>query len=501
MVTKEKKGLKLNFKLCNFRFFTALFIACALGVLIAFELYEYKVVDYVVAILSGTAILSVLLIFRKRSALAIIIILGFSLFYGATVGSLYDKLTDDTDYRSDYMTVRIEFVSADGERMTCSTAEGVAELSVRNSEGFEFQEGMRLTLEDVHVSSVSIVKDGEIDGYLINQSERYIVKANSVYEVKEHSPDLSESLRLGIKSATADLPIEERVIIVALLTGDKYGIDRAVYDNYKISGIAHVLAVSGLHVVFLYSAVNFLMRSLKIRKKIRVILSIPVLFLFSATCSFAPSVIRASVMLTVNSVVPAVSRRRYDSLSAMSLSALIILAFDPLDLFDYGFILSFASVFGIVTLSPVFKRLFGKLPVFLRDSLALSTSVSLATFPLLAEFFGYVSVLSAITNIVVVPVLGIFYGVLFASVLVVSLFPILSFILMPCVLVVKAISTVAGIVASIPFAVLEVSATLWFTCSYYGSGLLLSDYVFLKGEYKRAVWIIFALVILFYLVI
>lgn len=500
MHTQEKGIEKENFKLFNFRFFTVLFLFCAIGIVLGLTLFNYIIADYLVLIISGTVFLTVLLLFKKKGIIALICIVATCSFYYYTVFNLSQRVGDKTDNFYTLLEVKVEYVSADESVAHCSFFMGEASLDIKDD--YKLIEGQVLLLENATVRHAKVVDDnGFFDTFALTQNKRYHIKCDSVYTQKSFAPSISQSIRSGVKYALKDLPKETGGVIIALLTGDKYGIDPNVYTDYKNAGIAHVLAVSGLHVVFMCSAVDFLLKKCKVKKKVRAFLSIPVLFIFSATCSFAPSVIRASFMTILYKTIPAVSKKRYDTLSVMSFSAIILLLFNPLNLINYGFLLSYASVFGIIAFASKIKKLLCRLPNFLSTSLSVSTAVTISTFPLTLLFFGSLSIVSAISNIIVLPVLSLFYGIIFGVGLLTAIFPFLGVLTYPLTVVISFINGVANVLGSLAFLQIKSTSPIWFTALYYLSIIGLSDYIFMKKEFKKIVWIILICTVLFWIVL
>ncbi len=499
MYAQEEKESK---KLFNFRFFTILLFFCALGVTLAIIFYNAVIFDYIISIVSGTVILAVLFLYRKRGVALAVFILFFAIFYLYTVGVLSSRVSDDTNYSESYMQVRINYVSVDESVAYCSIPEGEGKLTVKEVEGLTLKEGMTVTLQNVTVNAIKATDGkGNFDFYSLTNRARYSVYADCVYAIDEFSPDIAESVRIGIKESGSTLPKEIKGIVVALLTGDKYGIENNTYSDYRRSGLAHILAVSGMHVVFLYSAVELLFKKCRIRKRIRAFLSVPVLFLFCMTCGFSPSVVRASLMTSLHKLIPSISCKRYDSLSSMSLAGVILLIFNPMTLFSYGFLLSFLAVFGITAFSDKVKRLFSFLPKYLGEMLSVSICANLATIPLSALFFGEISTLSLICNVLVLPVMSVFYGVLFACAIITVIFPFMNILLVALGSAVYYMNMVTGMISALPFATVKAFPPSWFIVGYYGGGVLLSDYVFLKKDIKRAIGVLFVTMIFCYLII
>lgn len=486
-------------KLFNFRFFTILFFSCALGIILAVLLYNQVLFDYVITILAGTAILAVLVVLKKKGIKWCVFISFTLIFYLYTVSSLSCLISNKTDYHVDFMEVKIEYVSVDGEYICCSFEKGEGILRLDSKDGEALKEGESVLLNNVTVQAKEVTNKNSFNIYALTQNQDYVIYAQSVHEIIDFKPSLAQSLRIGIKEAGESLPKNVKGVTIALLTGDKYGIDDSLYSGYSKSGISHTLAVSGLHVVFLCSAIEFVLRKVRLRKKIRAFITPFVLFLFCATCSFAPSVIRASVMASLHGLIPVISTKRYDSLSTMSLAGVIILSFSPFDLFSYGFVLSFLAVFGIIAFSNKFKKIFKFLPKTIAEIFATSLSANLATFPVSVLFFGEVSVIGLFVNVLVLPVLALFYGALFGGALICAIFPFLSTVLGLIGIVVEYVNLVAVLFASLPFATIAPSMPVWFLTGYYAGGLLLSDYVFMPKELKRGVLVLFLAMVLVYL--
>lgn len=494
---KEKKE---KFTLFNFRYFTYLLLFCASGVALATLLYQYVLADYIVLILSGIAILFVSLFLGKKGIKLCTFILAFAIFYLSSIGVLSYRVKGIEEIKKDFLEVKIEFISSDKSVVHCSFDMGEARLLLVDD--IALREGEVLLLSDVRINSSSVLnEDGSFNTYALTQNKRFEIEFSEIYEIRGFYPTISQTIRSSVKEATKDLPSSTGGVITALLTGDKYGIDPSVYTDYKHSGIAHVLAVSGLHVVFMCSAVDFLLKKFKVKKKTRAFLSIPVLFIFSACCSFAPSVIRASLMTSLAKIIPAISRKRYDTLSVMSLSAIILLATNPLNLINYGFALSYASVFGIVAFGNRIKAKLDFLPRFLSESLSTSTAVSITTFPLCVLFFGEVSILSFLSNIIVLPILALFYGIIFGVAIIGAIFPFLSVIIAPLCVVIAFINTIASVIGGLSFGIVRAVAPVWILIAYYICVVLLSNYAMMKKEYKIATFCMLIAVILIWLVI
>ncbi len=135
---------------------------------------------------------------------------------------------------------------------------------------------------------------------------------------------------------------EEFQLLAGLMFGDTSLMDESMYEQFRLTGIAHVLAVSGLHVGLLYAVV---LKLLKRRSAaVSAVVSGGLILVYAALSSFSVSVLRASFMIALN-MAARFAKRRYDLTSAATLTAIVFLFFNPYQLFDSGFQLSFCAAY------------------------------------------------------------------------------------------------------------------------------------------------------------
>ncbi len=217
-----------------------------------------------------------------------------------------------------------------------------------------------------------------------------------------------------------DMGGPEAQVAYALLTGNSRGMDEGLLTEVRKGGIAHIFAVSGLHIGILFGAVMLLARPLK---RYAVVPAIGVCILYAAFCAFTVSSVRAVIMCSCVGLYRTFGRK-YDFLQSISLAALIVLLFSPGDLLSAGFRLSFGACVGLGLFSGTLGRLLGRIPKMPRAAaryLSANLSVQLFTFPILLDCFGYFSVWGFVLNLVLIPLLP----VLFLTTLLFSLFALI----------------------------------------------------------------------------
>ncbi len=205
----------------------------------------------------------------------------------------------------------------------------------------------------------------------------------------------------------------------ALLLGDRTGIDYETDTNFKVSGISHIIAVSGMHLTILFSFLYLLTGR---RRLLLALLGIPAVLAFAALTGFTPSVNRAAIMQLVM-ILAMVSKREYDGPTALSFAALLLLIINPFVITTVSFQLSFACMAGILAFAEPLRGWFlaqerlGKWdssPIrFLASSLSVTLAANVFTLPLCAIHFGMVSLIGPLTNLLTLWVITyIFYAVI-----------------------------------------------------------------------------------------
>lgn len=207
----------------------------------------------------------------------------------------------------------------------------------------------------------------------------------------------------------------------ALLLGDTYDLDYETDTAFQVSGVRHVIAVSGLHVSILFGMLSFV--TLK-KRYLTALAGFPLLFVFAAVAGFTPSVTRACIMAALM-LLALLLNKEYDGPTALSFAVLGMLAANPLVITAVGFQLSVVSVAGIFLFSPGISQWLRKklgeekgrslkkrLKFWLASSVSVSLSAVVLTTPLSAYYFGTVSLIGPVTNLLVLWVISaIFYGI------------------------------------------------------------------------------------------
>lgn len=270
----------------------------------------------------------------------------------------------------------------------------------------------------------------------------------------------------------------------ALLLGDTSALEYETDTNFKISGIRHIIAVSGLHVSILIGMIS----NVTFRKKyLMVPLGLAVLFVFSALVGFSPSVVRAALMSALI-LLGILLNREYDGATALSFAVLVMLLQNPLVIASVSFQLSVASVAGIYLFSDRIRNwiLFQydpyrkKHPIrksvrIFASSASVTLSAMVLTTPLCAGYFGMVSLVSVVTNLLALWIISaVFYGIM-AVCLLFALWPASAAVLAWVIAwPIRYVLTVADLMAHVPMAAIYMDSiynVFWLVFLYLLLGL------------------------------
>lgn len=251
---------------------------------------------------------------------------------------------------------------------------------------------------------------------------------------------------------------EPRILMTALLTGDRTGFDDTLYSLLSETGVTHVTAVSGMHCAFLFGMVRLLVRD----RRRATLVGLPLIFLFALMVGAAPSVTRACLMLTMLSLAPLLHREN-DSITTLSAALLLILLGNPHAIASISLQLSFLSVAGILLFSQkiytALQRIIlrkgktgGRLWALLLSALATTFAASVFTVPLSAVYFDCVSLISPLTNLLVLGAVSFAFCTGLVSVLLGFLWmPLAEIAAIPAAAALEYFMAVVRLLAAVPY--------------------------------------------------
>lgn len=199
------------------------------------------------------------------------------------------------------------------------------------------------------------------------------------------------------------LSSESSALLKALVAGDRTDLfSMDLYQQIKVLGLAHLVAVSGSHLVIVMGFANLLLRSFRVPKRFSLGLQILFAFIYLIMVGFPISCLRAALMTSVSLFAYSQSRRSH-ALSGLGAVVMILLVIMPSSAFSLSFILSVFSTFGIILFMPLFSSWFKARGPFIRkwirDPIALSLAALLCTTPFCIQSFSMISLIAPIANV------------------------------------------------------------------------------------------------------
>lgn len=274
-------------------------------------------------------------------------------------------------------------IEADGEYIIPSEA--------RNYKGFDYRE---------------YLKSKKIYGTIKNSNKNIkIIKENNINIVMKLSNNIRNYI---INTSNKLLPEKTSSLLVGILIGDKSGISEEIIEDFKISNLSHMLAVSGAHTAYIILGLTFILNKSKMSKKWVHLVTILSLILFMFITNFTSSVTRACFMAII--VLGAnLLYRKQDFWTSISISLLIVLVINPFSINEIGLQLSYLGTIGIILFNKNVETLLNKNKINNKISKGLSVTISaqMAIIPIMIYRFNSFSLTFFISNVLASPLLGI----------------------------------------------------------------------------------------------
>lgn len=234
------------------------------------------------------------------------------------------------------------------------------------------------------------------------ESSQLGVIARSRGSFAEQIVQLSEAMGLSNEAA---------YLTQALLLGNRSELfSSTLYQEVKTVGLAHMVAVSGAHLVIVMGFVGLVLKSLRVGKRFQVGFQLVFLFLYLAMVGFPVSCMRAAFMSSAGMVSLATSRRSY-SLSALGATCLVLIALDSSAASSVSFGLSALSTLGIILFMPLFTGWFkvslDRVNRYVLEPVAMTLAALLLTLPLSLALFCQLPLVSPLSNVVASPLVSI----------------------------------------------------------------------------------------------
>ena len=323
-------------------------------------------------------------------------------------------------------------------------------------------EGAVISLPEARVEALPRAKAGQFDyGRYLERRGIHVLLAAPLKELRilgrrGGAAGVTDRLRLAARRALSRgvrPPVRE--VLQGMVLGDDENVDDEAVEDFRRSGLLHIMAVSGENVVLLCGLIGAALSLLGVGRRPRLLLLLPMILAYVIVTGSAPSIVRAGVAGVIVALAGIVSRPA-DVALLLLVPGAVQLSLNPWTLLDAGFQLSFAAVIGLVLLGRHTAALVRFLPRPLAEPASITMAASLATAPVSLATFGQTSLIGIVANVAGGFVLGpvMFLGM--TSVLVGLLLPVACVPLnFAAGLLIAFLLTVARVCARLPFAVYQ----------------------------------------------
>ena len=292
---------------------------------------------------------------------------------------------------------------------------------------------------------------------------------------------------------------DELAVINALLLGQRQDLSEAIYNDYRNAGAIHILAISGLHIGVILMLLNWVlhpMERIKHGKIQKTLLILIILWSFAVIAGLSASITRAVTMFSI--VACAMNLKRPTNIyNTLAISIFLILLFKPLYIFDVGFQLSYMAVFAIVTIDPMLYKLWqpkNKLIDLYWHTITVSVAAQFGIAPLLLYYFHQFAGLFLLSNLIIIPFLGIILGFGIGIILMASLHILPQFLAYIFGYIISGMNFIIHFISKqdrlifddIPFSIWHVLASYLFILSLIK--------IFKHWSYSNLKWVLFTVI-------
>lgn len=415
-------------RIINFRPFLIMAIYYVIGMIVAERIAVGKTtVGIVLAVITAVTIVPVLRCCGKiKKRWLFVLITAVTFLAGQMVLGAVVKAYDDADLGNMIYAVKGRIVSVEndteygkeyivGDVELDGVKKGGTKYKIRlyiNGDS-EYDIGDEIEFKAL-LRDKGAVYEGALNCYEISDGIKYTATIEQGLVNKTgRRRSIFETVNVGIRETLSKgLDKDEFSVAYGMMCGNTEYMNDEALSSFREAGVAHIFAVSGLHVGFMASILAFVLNKMKVGKRVSAVVTVTVLFAYSGVCGFTASSLRAAIMSAVL-LISNVKGKKYDGLSSISIACIIVLTISPAQLFCAGFQLSFVVVAGIFLLYKVFEKIFSFLPNKLSSSLATAFAAQIASIPISLAHFGSFSLVSVFINVLFIPLASVLFVILF----------------------------------------------------------------------------------------
>ncbi len=257
---------------------------------------------------------------------------------------------------------------------------------------------------------------GYISSFQFGNQLYYNIYAKNIIQVKEglFFLKLISNLRKWVndKIETTVNPDIKSLLYCMILANTNF-VDFSTAQTFKMTGVVHLLAISGLNVAIIAIGILFILKKFMKNHPAYLITTV-IIILYIALAGFGASIMRAGLMFIIYNIFK-LSGRDTDFFDIILASFIIVLTYNPLFIINPGFWLSYTAVIGIYFFIEIIKKCFLFSGKFISEMISVTLSANISTMPVLLYCFKGVSIISPIANLIIVPAFNLLTYLLFVE--------------------------------------------------------------------------------------
>lgn len=237
------------------------------------------------------------------------------------------------------------------------------------------------------------------------------IKDYSLLEVNSANKALKYRMKIKFKEDIENifdsyLNEDNSSLMKSIILGEYSYLDQDSISKYRDLGLAHILAVSGLHIGIIAGFLIFILSNLGIKRKKVVLFTLFFIWFYGFLIGFPPSLLRANIMFSILYYAQVLSEP-YDSINGLFFAMLILLLINPMWIFNLGFQLSFLATFSIIYFTPKIQEWFYPYKNKFIYALVSILGVYIGVLPVQAYYFNKISFLGILGNLIIAPILSL----------------------------------------------------------------------------------------------
>lgn len=235
----------------------------------------------------------------------------------------------------------------------------------------------------------------------------YIETRNIEYMGRENSIllNLRNNFQIRVKDSFNHLNLKNSELLESMIVGNNI-INEEDKDRFRDLGLAHILAISGLHISIITGFVILFLSFLKIDRKLVNMISIFLIILYIYIVGYPPSILRAGISLIIYLI--SINIKKYsDSINNIFFLSFILSIYNPYIIYNLGFQLSIIASISIITIPRYIKRIYYLRKSAILNTIIINLSVQIGLLPIQIYYFNYINLISIIGNLLIIPIISL----------------------------------------------------------------------------------------------